>query len=192
MTVSELTDRALAASLRELLLTHRLPKITVRMITEHCGVSRHTFYNHFCDIHDLLVYLFRTEIGHELSRHSHENTWPIGVGRLLDYTVSNRELCLGIHQSVARIRLERMLLDIFSILLERVIDELPTSVHEHVTAEIRGRTARFFGHALLGVYLDWLDDDLVEPAAEIHRRVCVMLTGTVRHVLSNQRAEDAA
>ncbi|GAB78161.1 transcriptional regulator, TetR family [Austwickia chelonae] len=192
MSVSELTDRALAAALRDLLLTHRLPKITVRMITDHCGVSRHTFYNHFCDVYDLLVYLFRTEIGHELSRHSHENTWPIAIQRLLDYTVTNRELCLSIHQSVARTRLERMLLEIFSLLLEKVIDELPPGPHGQATPQTRRRTAHFFGHALLGVYLDWIDDGLDEPASEVHHRVCTMLNGTIRHVLSNQSAEDAA
>ena len=47
------TKRALAASLKHLLLQKPLTKITIRDIAEDCGVSRMTFYYHFKDIYDL-------------------------------------------------------------------------------------------------------------------------------------------
>ena len=52
--VSQLTKRALAASLKKLLAQKPLSKITIADITEDCGVSRMTFYYHFQDIYDLV------------------------------------------------------------------------------------------------------------------------------------------
>ena len=47
--MSQITKRALAESLKKLLLEKPLDRITVSDITEDCGVSRMTFYYHFKD-----------------------------------------------------------------------------------------------------------------------------------------------
>lgn len=48
----------LADSLRKLMVTKPLSKISIREITEDCGVNRQTFYYHFHDIFDLLEWMF--------------------------------------------------------------------------------------------------------------------------------------
>ena len=52
--MSQMTKRALEASLKELLRHKPLDKITVSDLTDHCGVNRMTFYYHFKDIYDLV------------------------------------------------------------------------------------------------------------------------------------------
>ncbi len=52
--MSQMTKRALVASLKELMAEKPLDKITVTDLTEHCGVNRMTFYYHFKDIYDLV------------------------------------------------------------------------------------------------------------------------------------------
>ena len=47
------TKLALEASLKELLRTKPIDKITINDLTEHCGISRMAFYYHFKDIYDL-------------------------------------------------------------------------------------------------------------------------------------------
>ena len=54
--MSNITKQALEASLKRLLLQKPLTKITIADITEDCGVSRMSFYYHFLDIYDLLVW----------------------------------------------------------------------------------------------------------------------------------------
>ena len=49
---------ALAQSLKKLLSTRKLDKITVKDIAEDCGVNRQTFYYYFRDIYDLLEWNF--------------------------------------------------------------------------------------------------------------------------------------
>ena len=52
--MSQVTKRALEASLKKLLLEKPLHKITVSDITDDCGINRMTFYYHFKDIYDLV------------------------------------------------------------------------------------------------------------------------------------------
>ena len=52
--MSQVTKRALEASLKKLLLERPLDKITVTDIAEDCGINRMTFYYHFRDIYDLV------------------------------------------------------------------------------------------------------------------------------------------
>ena len=52
--MSQVTKRALEASLKNLLLKKPLDKITINDITEDCGINRMTFYYHFKDIYDLI------------------------------------------------------------------------------------------------------------------------------------------
>ena len=52
--MSDITKRALEASLKKMLLKKPVTKITINDITEDCGVNRATFYYHFKDIYDLI------------------------------------------------------------------------------------------------------------------------------------------
>ena len=52
--MSDITKRALEASLKKLLLQKPLDKITINDIAEDCGISRMTFYYHFKDMYDLI------------------------------------------------------------------------------------------------------------------------------------------
>lgn len=56
------TDQALADSLKVLVLTKPVEKITIKEITDRAGVIRPTFYNHFQDKYELVEWIIRTEI----------------------------------------------------------------------------------------------------------------------------------
>ena len=58
----ELTKELIAASMKEIMLHHPFEKITIRMITEHAGVIRPTFYYHFQDKYEVLEWIVRQEL----------------------------------------------------------------------------------------------------------------------------------
>lgn len=57
-TRSEKTRYRLAESMKECLASTEVENITVRQITEHCGVTRQTFYRNFLDKYDLINWYF--------------------------------------------------------------------------------------------------------------------------------------
>jgi probable dihydroxyacetone kinase regulator len=56
------TDQVLADSLKALVLTKPVEKITIKEITDKAGVIRPTFYNHFQDKYELLEWIIRENI----------------------------------------------------------------------------------------------------------------------------------
>ena len=52
--MSKLTKNSLEQSLKNLLKTKPLNRITINDLVEDCGISRMTFYYHFQDIYDLV------------------------------------------------------------------------------------------------------------------------------------------
>lgn len=61
MADSYITKRALAASLRQLMLEQPFDKINVAQICEGCNMSRKSFYYHFKDKYDLVNWIFDTD-----------------------------------------------------------------------------------------------------------------------------------
>ncbi len=61
MADSNITKRALAASLRELMMEQPFEKINVAQICERCNMNRKSFYYHFKDKYDLVNWIFDTE-----------------------------------------------------------------------------------------------------------------------------------
>ena len=54
MAESLITKKAIADSLKELTREKTFDKISVKDISEKCGINRQTFYYHFIDKFDLL------------------------------------------------------------------------------------------------------------------------------------------
>ena len=55
-------EKALARSLKKLVISNPFEKITIKQIADGAGVIRVTFYNHFQDKYDLLAWIVRREI----------------------------------------------------------------------------------------------------------------------------------
>ena len=61
MADSNITKRALAAALRELMEEMSFDKIQIAQICERCDMNRKSFYYHFKDKYDLINWIFDTE-----------------------------------------------------------------------------------------------------------------------------------
>lgn len=68
MADSNITKRALATSLKELMAEQPFDKINVAQICERCNMNRKSFYYHFKDKYDLVNWIFDTEFIELLKR----------------------------------------------------------------------------------------------------------------------------
>ena len=66
---SDILKKGLASTLKELSKTQPLSSVTVSALTKACGVSRGTFYYHFIDIYDLIIWTFQNDIIVPLQEH---------------------------------------------------------------------------------------------------------------------------
>ncbi len=61
MANAEITKKALATSLRQLMETIPFSKVSISDICRHVGMSRKSYYYHFKDKYDIVIWIFQTE-----------------------------------------------------------------------------------------------------------------------------------
>ncbi len=86
---SNLTERAIAEAMKELLTKKPLHKISIRDLTEKCNINRKTFYYHFKDKDDLIEWIFMEEFYSCLDYNNLNTVWDFLIP-LCNYFYENR------------------------------------------------------------------------------------------------------
>ena len=173
MADSNITKRALAAALKELMASVPFSKITVADICEKCDMNRKSFYYHFRDKYDLVNWIYDTEFIAVARKKVYESTWT----RLVDicqYFYQNREFyrkALMIQgQNSFSEHFREMARPVFSEGLREILGEQEQNVLEfHIN---------FFTDAFVCTLERWiLDKNCVPPEEFVSLlRSCVRIT----------------
>lgn len=182
MSVSMLVEDTMKLKLKEYMMVKPVNKITVREITEACGISRHTFYNHFRDIDDLVGYLFRTEVINDLSLYCHASTWKEAVSLVLSYTYDNRLICLNTFYSMGRVHLESFLRSTFEQVLTGIIADLSSPFD--LDEETQSDCALFYTDMVVGIFTAWLQRGMRESPQQMLEEFDRMLEGVLSFTVS--------
>ena len=83
------TKRLLAQSLKQLLQAQPLCKISIGEICEQCGMNRKSFYYHFHDKYDLIIWIFETEFLAKSRGVTYASSWEF-LFALCSYFEHNR------------------------------------------------------------------------------------------------------
>lgn len=177
MAASSLTEKALADSLKKLMKSYPINKIGVKMITDDCALTRHTFYNHFKDVYDLLGWIYENEIIDNLDEYSNADRWKDGIFCVLQYTLDNKTICLNTFKSLGREHLEDFLYGVFYHVMSGAIDNITQNMR--VDKELKMEAADFYANALVGVFIAWLKKGLKEDPKIMADRIEKMIEGNI-------------
>ena len=178
---SQLTKRALEESLKRLLLTKPLNKITIADITNDCGISRMTFYYHFQDIYDLVEWACEEDAARAIAGNKTADTWQTGLLDTFLALRKNKPFIASIYHDMSREQVERFLVPVVSDLVKSVVDE--HAARRHVREQDRDFIARFFAHALIGTVLDWIARDMRDDPQQLVQRVATIADGAIETAL---------
>ena len=178
---SKLTKRALEESLKRLLLTKPLNKITIADITSDCGISRMTFYYHFQDIYDLVEWACEEDAARAIAGNKTADTWQTGLLDTFLALRKNKPFIASIYHDMSREQVERFLVPVVSDLVKSVVDE--HAARRHVREQDRDFIARFFAHALIGTVLDWIARDMRDDPQQLVQRVATIADGAIETAL---------
>ncbi len=171
--MSDLTRKAIADSLKSLLLEKPLSRITVMDIAAECGISRMTFYYHFRDIYDLVGWIISSDITHILSGRKTHDTWQEGFLSVFKAVERDHIFVFNVYNSMSREQLERSLSGPVTELLLSVVKE--SESHGRLKDDELIFIASFYSYAFIGVMLDWVGGGMREkPDVMIKRIECVM------------------
>jgi len=182
--MSQVTKRALVASLKNQLLKKPLDKVTISDITDDCGISRMTFYYHFKDIYDLIEWAFEEEASRILEGKKDYDTWQQGYLRIFEDLNANKPFIMNVYRSISREKVENYLYRITYDLLIHVINEKAKGMN--VRDEDKKFLANFYKYAFVGLVLDWIKHDMKDDPNIIrcNTRQCLCRAGTVQKRLN--------
>ena len=177
------TKQILEESLKKLMLQKPLDKITIRDLTEDCGISRMAFYYHFKDIYDLVEWSCLEDATRALAGKKTYDTWSEGLVQIFDAVYENKPFILNAYRCISRDQIESFLFHLTSDLLMNVVEEKAegTSISE----EDRRFIADFYKYSFVGVMLDWIKKGMKENYHEIVNDICITMSGNIKNSLQN-------
>ncbi len=172
MADSNITKRALAAALQELMEKTPFEKIQIAQICDRCQMNRKSFYYHFEDKYDLVNWIFdakfRALADEFLTDDSSEDHWEL-IGRACACLYEER----AFYRKALAIRGQNSLSDhlreVLSPLIRKRIEQ------DTGEAEPDGFVTEFFVDAVLCAIGRWLQDPNCPPPEEF--------VAKVRHIL---------
>ena len=163
------TKQALAAALKELMAQKPVDKITIRDLTDRCGIRRQNFYYHFADVYDLMRWMFQEEAVSLLAQHEGTLLWQEGIVQLFQYLEENKAVCVCALRSVGHDHLRRFFeTDIYAV-IHRTVEQIGTELgldpeHPQVDVDL---VTHFYVMALAGMMESWLLGELDRTPEEL-------------------------
>ena len=185
--MSQVTKRALEASLKNLLLQKPLSKITINDIAEDCGINRMTFYYHFRDIYDLIEWSCEEDASRALAGKKTYDTWQQGLLQIFEAVQDNKPFIMNVYHSVSREQVENYLYRLTYDLLAGVVEEQAAGMS--VREEDKAFLATVYKYMLVGLMLDWIKGDMKADPKRIVDRLALVIHGNIREALERLRTD---
>ena len=148
------TKYALEASLKKFLLKKPIDKITIRDLTDDCGISRMAFYYHFKDIYDLVEWSCFEDASRALAGKKTYDTWQEGLLQIFEAVLENKPFILNVYRTLSREQIENYLFRLVYDLIMGVVEEKAAGLR--VTQQQKQFVAEFYTEALAGTLVNWV------------------------------------
>lgn len=185
--MSNTTKQALEASLKRMLLKKPLDKITIRDITEDCGISRMAFYYHFRDIYDLVEWACIEDASQALQGKKTYDTWQEGLLQIFEAVLENKPFILNAYRCISRDQMENFLFKLTYGLIRGVVDEKSQGVE--IGEEDKAFIAEFYKYSFVGIMLDWIKQGMHGDYKTIVQKVSITMQGNVSNSIRNFAAD---
>ena len=185
--MSQITKRAISASLKHLLLQKPLGKITINDIAEDCGINRMTFYYHFKDIYDLIEWTCVEDASRALEGKKTYDTWQQGLLQIFEAVLDNKPFIMNVYRSVSREQVETYLYLLTYELVLGVVREKAGGLS--VRVEDMDFIATVYQYAFVGLMLDWIKNDMKGEPEVIVDRLAQVMHGNVTAALERLRID---
>ena len=179
--MSNTTKRALEESLKKLLLSKPLDKITINDLTTDCGISRMTFYYHFQDIYDLLDWTLQEDIHRLIANEIELDNWEESIAALFAYMQANRLLILNAFHSLERDTLEREVFKLLSPLLHRLFSA--QSGFDRLCEADQDFIVSVYGLGIAGLLLRWIGTNMLAPPEPLIRQLYRLADGSLEGIV---------
>ena len=176
---------ALAQSLKKLLSTRKLDKITVKDIAEDCGVNRQTFYYYFRDIYDLLEWNFCDATERLIRSGLDHGDWRSGVKAVTEYLQENRTLVWNAYHSISHESVSEFLKRTLRPHILSAVREEAKELEQEPCEESVDFVTDIFTLTAAGIVMEWIGTQRMEGTEERLNELFTAMDGSVSLMLRN-------
>ena len=180
-----ITKRAIQEAFLAVLNEKSLGKITVKDITDHCGINRNTFYYHYQDIPALLEEICQIQVDELVNKYPELNSVEECLDAAMQIVMDNKRAVMHIYNSDNR--------NTYVSSLWRMCEATVTTyfntafTDDRLSPEDRQLLIRYHKCECFGLILDWINNGLREDYVEGTRRLCQMKKGSVEDMIRRSR-----
>lgn len=154
--MSQLTKKALSDALIKELQTKTIDKISIKDLTDACGINRQTFYYHFTDIYALMEWTLKQHILEYLKKEENKGDCSFyKIKSLLNFLISERRMILNAYDSRNYIYYHQFLTSYLSpIIRSRIMEEPQAQLVDPSKIDFIVKT---YTYAIVGMSIDWIN-----------------------------------
>lgn len=160
MSNNSIIEEALATALKEILKRQPLSKISVKLITNYCNISRNTFYYHFKDKYELINWIFYSDMLKNVNSFTDPTKLTESFVNVYKCLYNNRKFYLACFQYVGQNSLYQYLFDFYYELWLINIDMRCSEAGLKLTEDQLGLLAKLRCHSIVGLISDWVRDGM--------------------------------
>lgn len=155
--ISYNTKKALSLALKELMKKKDLNKITISEITRISNYNRKTFYYHFEDIDDLLLWTLEDEAMLRLRNFDKSNDYKEAIIFAMNYIESNQTVLNCAYNSVGRETLRKLFLKDFYQISEGILNKFLVESNIKVDDEFKDFLCKMISGATATMIIDYFN-----------------------------------
>lgn len=170
MPDSSITKRALSQALKELMEEMPFQKIYVADICQRCNMNRQSFYYHFKDKYDLLIWIFDTDFLTLMNRQASDGSLEV-VSQICEMLYKHRDFYRSAFQVEGQNSLNDHIRELAEpILMQRLKNALPDKT-------IKPFHINFITDAFLAALMRWISEEDCMTPQEFMREMtaCVLV-----------------
>ena len=180
--MSTLTKKALLLSFGELLENKPFNKITITDITSKCGLNRMTFYYHFENIYELMIWGLELQMREASKDYINYENWKTGYLRVFYFALDRKNNIKKIFQTIEQEHLEHYLNKIAERMALSVIEE---RIHDRdLNEDDKLFTAQICAYVLVGILVSWVSRGMKEAPELMIKRTGRLLDGIIEKTLN--------
>lgn len=188
--MSKNTKPTILAAFDEILHKKQFNKITVKDITDVCGISRMTFYYHFDDIYDLMNKSIIEKIKSAISTNIRYENWREEYISIFKNLLEHRSYFAKVTPHADFTSVERHLCESASDIIDNIVDEVAYRHGLKISEHNKEFLVSFYAFSMSGFLLKWLAGGMKEVPEDFITRLCVLLEGTFEHTLRKAAAAE--
>lgn len=169
------TEMAIINSFWKLLEEKPYNKITVKNIVEQCQLNRNTFYYHFRDIPDLLERIIKKDADEIIQNYQKFETASDCVKPIIQLSLKRKKAILNIYHSMQRDIFLNQLEEYIFYFVKKYIDVITESLS--ISSQDKRLLIRFYKCALVGMLLDWLNEEMSYDLLDSFIRISKLFAG---------------